>query len=75
MDITPSASVDAVYNFEHGVCVLTHEPLDTQMISSSVGDRAAGATVVFIGTTRNSFEGKSRAPGAPSNLSAIQGKQ
>lgn len=58
MDLTPSASVDAIYNFEHGVCVLTHDPLDVEKISNSVKDDAAGATAIFIGTTRNSFKGE-----------------
>ncbi|KLO17064.1 molybdenum cofactor synthesis 2, partial [Schizopora paradoxa] len=42
----------------NGECVLSYEPLDTQNIIKSVGDDAAGAIAVFIGTTRNSFQGK-----------------
>ncbi|KIP11375.1 hypothetical protein PHLGIDRAFT_99520 [Phlebiopsis gigantea 11061_1 CR5-6] len=54
----PAASVEARLETEDGVCVLTYNSLDTQDILSSVGDDAAGATAVFIGTTRNSFKGK-----------------
>lgn len=57
---TPAASVDKTQKFEQGICVLTHEPLDIQSIVSSVSDNAAGATALFIGTTRNSFKGKIR---------------
>jgi len=41
-----------------GICVLTHHALDVNQIITSVGDDSAGATAVFIGTTRNSFKGK-----------------
>lgn len=54
----PAASVEARLETEDGVCVLTYNSLDTQDIVSSVGDDAAGATAVFIGTTRNSFKGE-----------------
>ena len=53
----PQQSVDAQLITEDGVCVLTHTPLDVQAIISSVGSDEAGATAVFIGTTRNSFKG------------------
>jgi hypothetical protein len=36
---------------------LTLDVLDTQAIVDSVADNAAGATAVFIGTTRDTFEG------------------
>lgn len=52
-----SASIAADLTTENGVCVLTYEPLDTMSIINSVGSDAAGATAVFIGTTRNSFRG------------------
>ena len=55
--IETPASTEAHSDTEDGVCVLTYEPLDTDAIVRSVGDDAAGATVVFIGTTRNSFKG------------------
>ncbi|EGO26539.1 hypothetical protein SERLADRAFT_339519, partial [Serpula lacrymans var. lacrymans S7.9] len=41
-----------------GTCVLTYAPLDVDAIIRSVGDDGAGATAVFIGTTRDSFKGK-----------------
>ncbi|THH16805.1 hypothetical protein EW146_g3886 [Bondarzewia mesenterica] len=53
------ASVEARKEISGGVCVLTYQRLDTAAIIASVGDDAAGATAVFIGTTRNSFKGKS----------------
>lgn len=57
MDVHNAASVDARLDTEHGSIVLTHDRLDTNEIISSVGDDAAGAVAVFIGTTRNSFKG------------------
>lgn len=54
----PAASVEARLETEDGVCVLTYKKLDTQEVISSVGDDQAGATAVFIGTTRNSFRGE-----------------
>ena len=53
----PQQSVDAELVTDDGVCVLTHTPLDVQAIINSVGSDEAGATAVFIGTTRNSFKG------------------
>lgn len=38
--------------------MLTFDSLDTDAIIRSVGDDTAGATAVFIGTTRNSFKGQ-----------------
>ncbi|TFK57059.1 MoaE-domain-containing protein [Heliocybe sulcata] len=58
MSIPLSASVDARHGTELGVAVLTHQPLNNQEIVASVADDGAGATAVFIGTTRNSFKGK-----------------
>lgn len=57
MDVHNAASVDARLDTEHGPVVLTHDRLDTNEIIASVGDDAAGAVAVFIGTTRNSFKG------------------
>ena len=37
---------------------MTYQALDVEEIIRSVGDDGAGATAVFIGTTRNSFKGK-----------------
>jgi molybdopterin synthase catalytic subunit len=54
---SPSASVDAYMETLGGICVLTHHALDVNQIITSVGDDSAGATAVFIGTTRNSFKG------------------
>lgn len=57
MSLKPESSVDASLLTEQVSCVLTHSDLDTQRIIASVQDGAAGATAVFIGTTRNSFKG------------------
>ncbi|KAH9944316.1 molybdenum cofactor synthesis 2 [Epithele typhae] len=54
---TPSASIEARSDTPDGTCVLTYSALDTQDIIQSVADDGAGATAVFIGTTRNSFKG------------------
>ncbi|KAL4242165.1 MoaE-domain-containing protein [Abortiporus biennis] len=54
----PNASTEAKEEITEGVAVLTYEELDTEKIMASVADDRAGATAVFIGTTRNSFEGK-----------------
>ncbi|KAL7285368.1 hypothetical protein ACG7TL_000463 [Trametes sanguinea] len=58
MASTPSASIEARLDIPEGTCALTYEPLDVQTIIQSVADDGAGATAVFIGTTRNSFKGK-----------------
>lgn len=57
MSLPPTASTDALLKIPEGVCVLTHDALVVDSIISSVGDDRAGATAVFIGTTRNSFKG------------------
>jgi hypothetical protein len=57
MATTPSTSAAAREEWEGGVCVLTYEPLDVDAIMRSVRDDSAGATAVFVGTTRNSFKG------------------
>ncbi|KAI1788746.1 molybdenum cofactor synthesis 2 [Ganoderma leucocontextum] len=54
----PAASIEARLEILEGICVLTYEKLDTQTILQSVSDDGAGATAVFIGTTRNSFKGR-----------------
>ena len=38
--------------------VITHSPLDVGAISASVTDANTGATSLFVGTTRDNFEGK-----------------
>lgn len=53
----PSTSTAAREDWEGGACVLTYEPLDVDAIILSTRDESAGATAVFIGTTRNSFKG------------------
>ncbi|KAI0094832.1 molybdenum cofactor synthesis 2 [Irpex rosettiformis] len=56
---THAASTEASWETgDNGVAVLTHDRLDVQAIAASVADDTAGATAVFIGTTRNSFRGK-----------------
>ncbi|KZT72832.1 molybdenum cofactor synthesis 2 [Daedalea quercina L-15889] len=52
----PSASTDAMLQIPEGICVLTHDVLCVNDIIQSVGDDRAGATAVFIGTTRNHFQ-------------------
>ena len=37
---------------------LTHQPLDPERITAQVRQDTNGAVVTFLGTTRNSFEGK-----------------
>lgn len=55
---TPSTSVASREEWGRNVCVLTYDELDVQSITRSVEDDGAGATVVFVGTTRNTFKGK-----------------
>ncbi|KAK0478199.1 Molybdopterin biosynthesis MoaE [Armillaria novae-zelandiae] len=55
---TPKASIDIALDVPGGICSITSQPLDVQKIVQSVGNNAAGATAVFIGTTRNSFKGR-----------------
>jgi molybdopterin synthase catalytic subunit len=57
MALAPETSIDARLVTEDGICAITHDTLDTDAIVQSVGDGSAGATAVFIGTTRNSFKG------------------
>ncbi|KAF8140304.1 molybdenum cofactor synthesis 2 [Boletus edulis] len=54
----PSTSTAAREDWEGGTCVLTYEALDVDAIVRSVRNDSAGATAIFIGTTRNSFKGK-----------------
>ncbi|GLB36104.1 putative molybdenum cofactor synthesis [Lyophyllum shimeji] len=58
MSLSPTTSTEANVKIPQGVCALTYTPLDVQGIINSVRDDSAGATAVFIGTTRNSFKGK-----------------
>lgn len=55
----PAASIEARDEIPEGIAVLTYEELNTESIVRSVEDHRAGATAVFIGTTRNSFKGAS----------------
>ena len=70
----PSASIEARLEIPEGTCVLTYQPLDVQTVIRSVGDDAAGATAVFIGTTRNSFKGRDSSAGH-SNLACTYALQ
>ncbi|THH34044.1 hypothetical protein EUX98_g142 [Antrodiella citrinella] len=54
----PEASMEAREDIPEGIVALTHEELNTENIIRLVEDHRAGATAVFIGTTRNSFKGK-----------------
>ena len=40
------------------ICALTFDVLDTEAIASSVCRPSCGGTVLFIGTTRDSFQGE-----------------
>ena len=53
------ASVAAELQIPEGTFVLTYDKLDSEGIIRSVQDDTAGAIAVFIGTTRNSFQGTS----------------
>lgn len=53
----PSASVEVNEDIPEGISVLTYNSLNSDEIIRSVADGRAGATAVFIGTTRNSFKG------------------
>jgi molybdopterin synthase catalytic subunit len=55
--LIPSASTSAKVETAQSICVLTYDSLDVNTVISAVGDDRAGANAVFIGTTRNSFEG------------------
>ncbi|RDB28780.1 Molybdopterin synthase catalytic subunit [Hypsizygus marmoreus] len=57
--LSPSSSIEATATTTEGFCALSYTPIDVNKVTSSVQDDGAGATAVFIGTTRNSFEGKS----------------
>lgn len=55
----PEASVSAQKTTELGdLLELTYDKLNTEAIIDSVKDDGAGAIATFIGTTRNSFQGK-----------------
>ncbi|KAH8100661.1 molybdenum cofactor synthesis 2 [Cristinia sonorae] len=54
----PPASVEAREELIEGIAVLTYNALNTESITREVADARAGATAIFIGTTRNSFKGK-----------------
>jgi hypothetical protein len=68
--LEPSASVADKLEIPEGTFVLTYDKLDSGAIIQSVQDDAAGAIAVFIGTTRNSFQGAS---GNPLILHVIKG--
>lgn len=57
MPVWPDASAEAREEIPEGVAVLTYEELSTKRITEEVEDPRAGATAIFIGTTRNSFRG------------------
>ncbi|KAF8736530.1 hypothetical protein AX14_014366 [Amanita brunnescens Koide BX004] len=56
MDL-PATSTEGQVENEYGTCAISYE-LDVERVINSVKDDRAGATVSFIGTTRNSFNGK-----------------
>ena len=55
--LIPPASVATELQIPEGTFVLTYDKLDSEAIIRSVQDDTAGAIAVFIGTTRNSFQG------------------
>jgi len=57
--LNPPASVATQLEVPEGTFVLTYDKLDSEAIILSVQDDTAGAIAVFIGTTRNSFQGAS----------------
>ena len=58
MHVDCMSSVEARLEIPEGVCVLTFDSLNVDQIVKSVGDDSAGATTVFVGTTRSSFQGE-----------------
>ena len=54
---TSAESVAAELTIPEGFIALTYDSLDTSEIVKSVADDGAGAIAVFIGTTRNTFQG------------------
>ena len=56
--LNPPASIAAKLEIPEGAFVLTYDKLDSEAIIQSVQDDTAGAIAVFIGTTRNSFQGE-----------------
>lgn len=43
---------------EEDILLVTHNPLDIEYISATVTSPSTGATSLFVGTTRDNFEGK-----------------
>ncbi|KAI0082292.1 molybdenum cofactor synthesis 2 [Panus rudis PR-1116 ss-1] len=54
----PAASFAITEETADGTAVLTYNELNVENIMRSVADDRAGATAIFVGTTRNSFKGK-----------------
>lgn len=57
----PSTSVEAREEVGRSICVLSYKSLKIDEIIKSVSDDGAGATALFIGTTRNSYQGTDHA--------------
>ncbi|KAL9716292.1 hypothetical protein Ac2012v2_000738 [Leucoagaricus gongylophorus] len=57
MSLRPATSTESSVKIPEGTISISYT-LDIQEIIRSVQDDTAGATAVFIGTTRNSFQGK-----------------
>jgi len=55
--LNPPASVATKLEIPEGTFALTYDKLDSEAIIRSAQDDSAGAIAVFIGTTRNSFQG------------------
>ena len=55
--LNPPTSAAAKLEIPEGTFVLTYEKLESEAVIQSVQDDAAGAIAVFIGTTRDSFQG------------------
>jgi molybdopterin synthase catalytic subunit len=59
-DVLERCNFPQVLTTENGACTvsLTYDPIDSDTILRSVRSPAAGANVLFLGTTRNSFDGR-----------------
>ena len=69
--LIPPASVATELRIPEGTFVLTYDKLDSEAIIRSVQDDTAGAIAVFIGTTRNSFQGALDTLSFPSRLQFV----
>uniref|UniRef100_A0A0W0F5M3 Uncharacterized protein n=1 Tax=Moniliophthora roreri TaxID=221103 RepID=A0A0W0F5M3_MONRR len=57
MSLEPASSIEANSEIPGAVCAISHT-LNVDEIIKSVGSDGHGANVFFVGTTRNTFQGK-----------------